>query len=127
MSRETNTLLLRYGLNTFWSKYLSLPKFSYLNLQFNSFFKLFLQNYFLIPIKIEYFLDLILLYVFSFNEDRYSFIYKFLKFKKLTIKKLSYRKFIGFNLKKNYTQLVSQILTNTISFSQGPRSATIYR
>lgn len=99
MSRETNSLLLRYGLNTFWSKYLSIPNLGFLNLQFNSFFSLYLQNYFLVPLKIQYFTNLILLYVFYFNQEGYSFIYKFLKLKKIIITKLFYRKFYGLNLK----------------------------
>ena len=68
--------------------------------QFNSFIFLILRNYFLKAFRIQYFSTYINLYVFYFKEDRFSFLYKYLKLKKIILNSLFYRKKYAFLLKK---------------------------
>lgn len=92
MSRETNSLLLRYGINIFWSSSLFFPQNFFLTLQLNSFFGLVLRNYFFSTLKIQYISNFIILYVFYYKEERFSFIFKFLKLANIQVTKLVLRK-----------------------------------
>ena len=98
MSRETNSLLLRYGINTFWSTSLFFPKLFSTKLQLISFLKLLLSNYFFSTLKIQYITTLLILYLFYYKNDRFSYIYKFLKITNISITQLIFRKFFSFKL-----------------------------
>ena len=102
MSRETNSLLLRYGINVFWSSSLSNPSIYSLNFQFNSLFNLILRNFFFRALKIQYTQNVISLYLFYFKEDRFSFLFKFLKLKKIIITSLITRRLYSFRLYKKF-------------------------
>lgn len=101
MSRETNSMLLRYGINTFWSNSISSPKLLYINDNLNPFFNLILKNYFLQPLKIQYKFNSIYLYVFFYKEERLSFLDKFLTLNKLELSRLLLRKNYSNNTIKN--------------------------
>lgn len=98
MSRVTNSVLLRYGINTFWSSWrLSLNSVNS-SLQLNVFFSLFLRNYFFRVLKIQYTRVNILIYVFYLREDKFSFLYKYLNLNKILINNLQKRKNYGFTI-----------------------------
>jgi hypothetical protein len=79
----------------------------YYKLKFNNFFNLFLHNYFLNILKLQYKENFISIYLYYLKEDRFSFLYKFLSMKKNTFNSLYFRKSFSFIiLKKNKTNLV---------------------
>ena len=88
MSRTTNTILLRYGITTFWSSSLLTQKVSNTLLQFNNLCGLVLKNYFLNVLKIQCIKNNLILYTFKFNSQKQSFLVKYLMF----LKKDNYNK-----------------------------------
>lgn len=110
MSRETNSILLRYGINTFWSSSISTSRSLYSNLQLNSFFDLFLINFFFRPLKIQYSINLIIVYLFYFKNDKLSFLKKYFLWKKIKINSLL--------CKKKYNTIISFNKTEAIDKSR---------
>lgn len=91
MSRETNSLLLRYNINKFWSSSLNIAKLQYANFLYEQLLLFVLSNCFLQVLKIQYNLKIINIYVFHFKYDRFNFFYKYLKIKKNFSTKLKNR------------------------------------
>lgn len=92
MSRETNSTLLRYSINTFWSNSISSDRALYSKKQYEYFFILLLRNYFLQSLKIQYKSSLINIYVYFYKDDKLSFIQKYITWKKIQLNTLLYRK-----------------------------------
>ena len=115
MSKVTNSILLRYGINHFWSSSLNnITSFNFF-LQLQSFFPIYLKNYFFNILKIHYTPLSICIYIYYFKEDRYSFLYKFLKLKKIILNKLLLRKYYSlFSYKKDYIKKPNTFLKNLI-------------
>lgn len=116
MSRETNSILLRYSMNTFWSNSISSDRKLYSFQQYESFLNLFLKNYFLKKLKVQYKINLIHVYIFYYKEEKLSFNAKWINWRKLQINQIDLRK--NYNItytksKKKYSR--KYILKNILN------------
>lgn len=92
MSKETSSTLLRYGINSFWSNSISSSRSLYLPMQLNSYFYLFFKNYFLMPLKIQYNKNKVIIYIFYYKNEKLTFLQKYFIWKKTKLHKLILRK-----------------------------------
>ena len=99
MSRETNSILLRYNINKFWSSSLVIQKLQYINILYENLLYFVLSNLFLDILKIQYNFRFINIYIFYFKYDKFNFFYKYLKIKKKLVTQLKSRLQYGLILK----------------------------
>ena len=108
MSKKTNSLLLRYGFNVFWSSSICNPNLEYRNLLFLNLLTFFFKLFNFQILKIQYTLQNIWVYVYSYKE-RHKFLNRYiLHLEKFLLTKYFLRTTYGFKFIKK-SKLSSKI------------------
>ncbi len=100
MSKKTNSLLLRYGLNVFWSSSISNPNLEYRMVVFFNLLTFFFKYFNLQILKIQHNLQQIFIYVYPYKERTNFLVRYILYFEKSLLTKYFLRTVYGLQVLK---------------------------